>query len=69
MTPFDPAAWLDAFTAVGGSYALTAEGRLWLGEIGAPSAPWGNICQIVGHPERIEAIKVPVWERCLMGDS
>ena len=67
MTAFDPAAWLDGFAEAGGSYAVTSEGRLWLGIIGmAATGAERHTVRLVGHPERTEAIKALVRERCLI---
>jgi hypothetical protein len=67
MTAFDPAAWLEGFAEAGGSYAVTSEGRLWLGIIGMPAfGAERHTVQLIGHPERSEAIKSLVRERCLI---
>jgi hypothetical protein len=63
---FDPAAWLDGFAAIGGSYALTPEGKLWLGEIGVGADLRRFTVQLAYRPERVEAIKAAVRERCMI---
>jgi hypothetical protein len=63
---FDPAGWLAAFEAAGGSYAVAPDGRLWLftAEVGASLA--FHTAQIAGHPERSAALTAIVKERCLI---
>lgn len=67
MTAFDPAAWLDAFTAAGGTYAIGAGDRLWLGTFDIAGNSDASTALLAGHPEWVEAIKAVVRERCLIG--
>lgn len=65
--PFNPSAWLDAYASDGGSYAVTPDGRLWLGIIDFVGEDLTrHTAQLIGHPERNEAIKALVRERSLM---
>jgi len=64
--PFDPTAWLVAFTANGGTYALSPEGRLWLGTVERLRPIESFTADLAGHPDRLEAIKALVRERCLI---
>ena len=65
MTAFDPAEWLDAFTAAGGSYALLPSGRLWLGVVGIPDSLAGVLSRIVGQPDRRAAVTGLVKQRAV----
>lgn len=58
MTTFDPSLWLRAFTEIGGGYALMSGRRLHLivNECDG-DALTGMMAQIVGQPERQEAVK------------
>lgn len=63
---FDPATWLRAFTAIGGGYALMSGRRLafLVDECDAEDLT-GVMAQIVGQPERQEAIKSAIERRSL----
>ncbi len=63
---FDPATWLGAFTAIGGGYALMSGRRLafLVDECDAEDLT-GVMAQIVGQPERQEAIKSAIERRSL----
>jgi hypothetical protein len=63
---FDPDAWLAAFTEAGGGYALTGDGRLWLGGLDKGADKWPLLSQISDHPDRIATIKAVVRGRCLI---
>lgn len=61
---FDPAVWLSAFTAIGGGYALMVDRRLaFLVDECDGEDLTGIMAQIVGQPERQEAIKVAIERR------
>lgn len=64
--PFDPEAWLTAFTDAGGGYALTGDGRLWFGGLDKGADKWLLIAQISGRADRVAAIKTLVRERSLI---
>lgn len=63
---FDPAVWLRAFTAIGGGYALMSGRKLAfvVDECDADDLT-GVMSQIVGQPERQEAIKSAIERRSL----
>ena len=55
---FDPTLWLRAFTKIGGGYVLMSGRRLYFAvrECDGEALP-GVMAQIVGQPERQEAVK------------
>lgn len=61
---FDPGVWLGAFTAIGGGYALMSGRKLafLVDECDAENLT-GIMAQIVGQPERQEAIKGVIEQR------
>jgi hypothetical protein len=62
--PFDPAAWLRALVEIGGGYALASERKLWLVVKDCPAAELTPmIAQLMGHPERVEAVRVTIERR------
>lgn len=63
---FDPGRWLEAFTGIGGGYALMSGRRLafLVDECDAEDLT-GIMAQIVGQPERQEAIKSAIERRSL----
>jgi hypothetical protein len=63
---FDPRVWLDAFIRAGGTYAITSSERLWLGAIDKVQPLSPHTAPLIGHPERVDAIKALVRERCLI---
>jgi hypothetical protein len=66
--PFDPAAWLHALVAIGGGYALASGRKLWLVVHDcAADELTPVIAQLVGHPERVEAVRTAI-ERRQSGD-
>ncbi len=55
---FDPSAWLAALVAIGGGYALASGRKLWLVVQDCPADELTPVmAQIVGQPERAEAIR------------
>lgn len=65
---FDPAIWLRTLTAIGGGYALMAGRRLaFLVDACDGETLTSVMAQIVGQPERQEAIKATI-ERRQLGD-
>ncbi len=57
-TSFDPRAWLSAFVAIGGGYALASGRKLWLVVQDCPADDLTPVmAQIVGKPDRAEAIR------------
>lgn len=61
---FDPQLWLAAFAEIGGGYALVADRRLTFLVDGCDGEPLtGVMAQIVGRPERQEALKAAIERR------
>jgi hypothetical protein len=61
---FDPRLWLLALTSIGGGYALMADRRLaFLIDDCDGEALTGVMAQVVGQPERQEAIKCAIEGR------
>jgi len=61
---FDPQLWLSAFAEIGVGYALAADRRLTF-LVGACHGEHltSAMAQIVGHPERQEALKAAIERR------
>lgn len=65
-TPFDPVAWLHALVAIGGGYALASGRKLWLIVQDCPADELTPVmAQVVGHPERVEALCMTIERRSL----
>lgn len=65
---FSPAAWLHNLVQIGGGYAMTTERKLWLVVEHCPSDELEPlIAQIVGNPDRVEAVRT-VIERQQIGE-
>ncbi|MFC3558863.1 hypothetical protein ACFOKI_15810 [Sphingomonas qilianensis] len=61
---FDPAAWLSALVAIGGGYALASGRKLWLVvQDCAADELTPVMAQLVGHPERVEAVRCTIEQR------
>ena len=61
---FDPKAWLGNFAAIGGGYALMADRKLaFLVDACDGEDLTGVMAQIVGKPERQDAIKAAIEQR------
>lgn len=61
---FDPAAWLSALVAIGGGYALASGRKLWLVVQDCPADELTTVMsQIVGHPDRVEALRWAIERR------
>lgn len=61
---FDPTAWLDALTGIGGGYALAVGGKLWLIAHDCQEAQLAPVmAQIVGKPDRLAAIRNAIERR------
>jgi hypothetical protein len=61
---FDPRKWLQALTAIGGGYALTSGRKLAFVVNDCDGELLTSIMsQIVGQPERQDAIKVTIERR------
>lgn len=63
-TSFNPTAWLHALVQIGGGYALTSDRKLWLVIQDCPSDDLTPLmAQIVGHPDRAEAVRQTIEQR------
>lgn len=61
---FDPASWLHALVSIGGGYALASNRKLWLVVQECPAEDLTPVmAQIVGHPERVEAVRETIERR------
>lgn len=61
---FDPRLWLAALTSIGGGYALMADRRLTLMVDGCDDDELAFVMsQVIGQPERQEAIKAAIEQR------
>ncbi|WP_010161402.1 hypothetical protein [Sphingomonas sp. PAMC 26617] len=61
---FDPSAWLSALVAIGGGYALASGRKLWLGVQDCPADELTSVmAQIIGKPDRIEALRGTIERR------
>lgn len=61
---FDPTVWLMALTSIGGGYALIANRRLALLVDGCDDDELAFVMsQVIGQPERQEAIKWAIEQR------
>lgn len=66
---FDPSLWLGALTSIGGGYALMSGRRLaFLVDECPADELTGVMAQIVGQPERQEAVKHAI-ERRQVGEA
>lgn len=66
---FDPVTWLQALTTIGGGYALVSGRKLaFLVDDCDGEALTSVMAQIVGQPDRQEAIKIAI-ERRQMGEA
>lgn len=65
---FDPRLWLAAFAQIGGAYVLMSDRKLaLLIDDCEPDVLTPMMAQVVGHPERQDAIKAAI-ERRQIGD-
>lgn len=66
LTAFDPATWLSDLVQIGGGYALASGRKLWLV---VDHCDHGDLtpvmAQIVGHPDRVEALRTTIERRSL----
>ena len=63
---FDPTLWLGALVSIGGGYALAAERKLWLVVNDCPAHALAPVmAQIIGQPERVEAVRATIERRQL----
>jgi hypothetical protein len=63
-TPFNASAWLHNLVQIGGGYALASGRKLWLVVEHCPADELTPLmAQIVGHPDRAEAVRVTIERR------
>lgn len=61
---FDPAAWLAALVYIGGGYALASGRKLWLVVEECAAIDIEDLMRpLIGHPERIEAVRSAIERR------
>jgi hypothetical protein len=61
---FDPAAWLSALVEIGGGYALASGRKLWLVVEECAAVDIEDVMRpLIGHPERIEAVRFAIERR------
>jgi len=61
---FDAASWLHALVSIGGGYALASNRKLWLVVQECPAEDLTPVmAQIVGHPDRVEAVRSTIERR------
>lgn len=61
---FDPGGWLHDLVEIGGGYALASGRKLWLVvQDCAADELTPVMAQIVGHPDRVEAVRSTIERR------
>lgn len=61
---FNPARWLHSLVQIGGGYALASDKRLWLVVSECPAEELTDVMsQVVGHPDRQEAVRLTIERR------
>ena len=61
---FCPTAWLHNLVQIGGGYALASGRKLWLVVQDCPADELTPLmAQIVGHPDRAEAVRQTIEQR------
>lgn len=61
---FSPARWLHSLVQIGGGYALASDKRLWLVVAECPADELTSVmAQIVGHPDRQDAVRTVIERR------
>lgn len=61
---FNAAAWLHALVSIGGGYALASDKRIWFVVAECPADELTTVmAQIVGHPERQDAVRLTIERR------
>ncbi len=62
--PFSATAWLHSLVQIGGGYALASGRKLWLVVEHCPADELTTVMsQIVGNPDRVEAVRVTIERR------
>lgn len=61
---FDPAAWLSALVSIGGGYALASGPKLWLVVEQCAAIDIEDLMRpLIGHPDRVEAVRTAIERR------
>jgi hypothetical protein len=61
---FDPAAWLSALVSIGGGYALASGRKLWLVVEECATVDIEDLMRpLIGHPDRVEAVRSAIERR------
>jgi hypothetical protein len=61
---FNPARWLHSLVQIGGGYALASDKRLWLVVADCPADELTDVmAQVVGYPERQDAVRLTIERR------
>jgi len=61
---FDPAAWLSALVSIGGGYALASGRKLWLVVEDCTAIDIEDLMRpLIGHPDRVEAVRSAIERR------
>jgi hypothetical protein len=61
---FNATVWLHNLVQIGGGYALASGRKLWLVVEHCPADELTSVMsQIVGHPDRVEAVRVTIERR------
>ena len=61
---FSPAGWLHSLVQIGGGYALASDRKLWLVVAECPADELTSVmAQIVGHPDRQDAVRLTIERR------
>ena len=61
---FNPAHWLHSLVQIGGGYALASDKRLWPVVADCPADELTDVMsQIVGHPDRQDAVRLTIERR------
>lgn len=61
---FDPAGWLSALVSIGGGYALASGRKLWLVVEECATADIEDLMRpLIGHPDRVDAVRSAIERR------
>jgi hypothetical protein len=61
---FSPARWLHSLVQIGGGYALASDNRIWFVVAECPADELTTVMsQVVGHPDRQEAVRLTIERR------
>lgn len=61
---FNSARWLHSLVQIGGGYALASDNRIWFVVAECPADELTSVmAQIVGHPDRQDAVRLTIERR------